>query len=200
MEFGVGSILDGKVTGITKFGAFVALPEGRSGLVHISEIAYSYVNEVSDYLKEGQEVKVKVIGIDQANRINLSIKKVNDPPQRAAGGAQGGRPPRQGGPRSNAPRSGGYVPRPAAPKEPTDFEDRLRQFMQASDSKLSELRYLEKKGGTAVAAAAGNLTSNRADQSPHGFLFPQKKSASRRRRPVCGGEMCRLVSCNQKVP
>ena len=73
MEFGVGSVLDGKVTGITKFGAFVALPEGRSGLVHISEIAYTYVNEVSDYLKEGQEVKVKVIGIDQANRINLSI-------------------------------------------------------------------------------------------------------------------------------
>ena len=59
MEFGVGSIVDGKVTGITKFGAFVALPEGRSGLVHISEIAYSYVNEVSDHLKEGQEVKVK---------------------------------------------------------------------------------------------------------------------------------------------
>mgnify|MGYP002513841839 CR=1 FL=1 len=75
MEFGVGSILDGKVTGITKFGAFVSLPEGRSGLVHISEIAYSYVNEVSEHLKEGQEVKVKVIGIDQANRINLSIKQ-----------------------------------------------------------------------------------------------------------------------------
>ncbi len=76
-EISVGSILDGKVTGITKFGAFVALPEGQSGLVHISEIAYSYVNEVTDHLKEGQEVKVKVIGIDQANRINLSIKKVN---------------------------------------------------------------------------------------------------------------------------
>ena len=76
MEFGVGSILDGKVTGITKFGAFVSLPDGRSGLVHISEIAYSYVNEVSDHLHEGQEVKVKVIGIDQANRINLSIKQV----------------------------------------------------------------------------------------------------------------------------
>ncbi len=88
MEFGVGSILDGKVTGITKFGAFVALPEGRSGLVHISEIAYTYVNEVSDYLKEGQEVKVKVIGIDQANRINLSIKKVNDPPQRTSGNSR----------------------------------------------------------------------------------------------------------------
>lgn len=147
MEFGVGSVLEGKVTGITKFGAFVSLPEGKSGLVHISEIAYSYVNDVKDHLKEGQEVKVKVIGIDQANRINLSIKKVNDPPQRASGGFQGNRPHRQGGPRKNGPRSGGYVPRPSAPKEPTDFEDRLRQFMQASDSKLSELRYLEKKGG-----------------------------------------------------
>ena len=144
MEFGVGSILDGKVTGITKFGAFVALPDGRSGLVHISEIAYSYVNEVSDYLKEGQEVKVKVIGIDQANRINLSIKKVNDPPPRPAEG-QGGRPHGGGARTGGAPRSAGYTPRPA-PKEPTDFEDRLRQFMQASDSKLSELRYLEKKG------------------------------------------------------
>lgn len=145
MEFGVGSILDGKVTGITKFGAFVALPEGRSGLVHISEIAYSYVNEVSDYLQEGQQVKVKVIGIDQANRINLSIKKVNDPPARQGGG-QGGRPPRQGAPHQGGPRQGGFTPRPSTPKEPTDFEDRLRQFMQASDSKLSELRYLEKKG------------------------------------------------------
>ena len=157
-EISVGSILDGKVTGITKFGAFVALPEGKSGLVHISEIAYSYVNEVSEHLKEGQEVKVKVIGIDQAKRINLSIKQVEPPPQRAArpannnnggsgnaGGGQGQRPnggrPYQG----NSGRPVGYV-RPA-PKEPTDFEDRLKQFMQSSDSKLSELRYIEKKGG-----------------------------------------------------
>lgn len=142
MEFGVGSIVDGKVTGITKFGAFVALPEGRSGLVHISEIAYSYVNEVSDHLKEGQEVKVKVIGIDQNNRINLSIKKVTEPPPRPAGGGQGGRS------RSGGGRPGGFAPRPAAPKEPTDFEDRLKQFMQSSDSKLSELRYIEKKGNS----------------------------------------------------
>ena len=68
MELAVGAIVDGKVTGITKFGAFVALPEGKSGLVHISEIAYSYVNEVSDHLHEGQEVKVKIIGIDQVKR------------------------------------------------------------------------------------------------------------------------------------
>lgn len=159
MEFGVGSILEGKVTGITKFGAFVSLPEGRSGLVHISEIAYSYVNEVSDHLQEGQEVKVKVIGIDESNRINLSIKKVTEPPARPAGGQGQGRPRQQGGftPRQQggyAPRQGGaprqqsgYVPRPAVSKEPQDFEDRLKQFMQSSDSKLSELRYIEKKGG-----------------------------------------------------
>ena len=165
MEFGVGSIMDGKVTGITKFGAFVALPEGKSGLVHISEIAYSYVNEVTDHLQEGQEVKVKVIGIDQANRINLSIKQVAPPPQRPAYPAGGGQQ-RSGGPQRpggqqrpvGAPRPGGARPYAQggswpsgsarqAPKEPTDFEDRLKQFMQSSDSKLSELRYIEKKGG-----------------------------------------------------
>ena len=73
MEFGVGSILEGKVTGITKFGAFVSLPENKSGLVHISEIAYSYVNDVAEHLSVGQEVKVKVIGIDENGRIQLSI-------------------------------------------------------------------------------------------------------------------------------
>ncbi len=165
MEFGVGSILDGKVSGITKFGAFVSLPEGRSGLVHISEIAYTYVNEVSEHLKEGQEVKVKVIGIDQSNRINLSIKQVTPPPQRAprpnfnrGNNSDGQRPERrEGGSFNGAPQQRPYrnnnESRPAgfvrqAPKEPTDFEDKLKQFMQSSDSKLSELRYLEKKGGS----------------------------------------------------
>lgn len=141
MELGVGSIVDGRVTGITKFGAFVALPDGKSGLVHISEIAYSYVNEVSDYLREGQEVKVKIIGIDQTKRINLSIKQVEPPPQRPPRQGGGSRPSRQGG----SPHPAGFVYQ--APKEPTDFEDRLKQFMQSSDSKLSELRYIEKKGG-----------------------------------------------------
>ncbi|BFK86045.1 S1 RNA-binding domain-containing protein [Pseudoflavonifractor sp. DSM 107456] len=142
MEFGVGSILEGKVTGITKFGAFVSLPENKSGLVHISEIAYSYVSDVKDHLKEGQEVKVKVIGIDENGRINLSIKKAMDPPPRPAGG------PRPGGRPNGAPRAagGGAGFRRAAPQEPTSFEDRLKQFMQASDSKLSELRYMDKRG------------------------------------------------------
>lgn len=137
MEFGVGSVLEGKVTGITKFGAFVALPGGRSGLVHISEIAYSYVSEVSEHLKEGQEVKVKVINIDDAGRINLSIKKAMDPPPRPEGQGRQGRP----GGGSRAPR--GFVP-PRQPA-PEDFEGRLKLFMQQSDSKLSDLRQAEKR-------------------------------------------------------
>ena len=137
MEFGVGSVLEGKVTGITKFGAFVSLPEGKSGLVHISEIAYSYVNDVKDHLKEGQEVKGKGIGIDENGRINLSIKKAMDPPPRPAGqGRPMGRPGGHNG--------GGFRGKPA-PAEPASFEDRLKQFMAASDSKLSELRQSERR-------------------------------------------------------
>ena len=139
MEFGVGAILEGKVTGITKFGAFVSLPEGTSGLVHISAIAYTYVNDVKEHLKEGQEVKVKVIGIDDKNRVNLSIKKAQDPPPRPAGGA-----PRQGGSRPGGGRPVGFSgPRKSA--EPVTFEDKLKQFMASSDSKLSELHMNEKR-------------------------------------------------------
>ncbi|MCD8381872.1 MAG: S1 RNA-binding domain-containing protein, partial [Clostridiales bacterium] len=90
MELEVGAILEGKVTGITKFGAFVALPGGRSGLVHISEIAYSYVSDVSEFLSVGQDVRVKLISIDEGGRINLSIKKTAPPPPR---------PPHPAGPR-----------------------------------------------------------------------------------------------------
>lgn len=139
MEFGVGSIVEGKVSGITKFGAFVTLPEGKSGLVHISEIAYSYVNDVHDYLSEGDQVKVKVIGIDDAGRINLSIKKVTEPPPRPAA-----RPAARPAPRQQSPgRERSFTP--AAPKEPATFEDRLKQFMAASDSKLSDLRSAERR-------------------------------------------------------
>ena len=157
MGIEVGSILDGKVTGITKFGAFVSLPGNRSGLVHISEIAYSYVNDVHDLLSEGKEVKVKVIGIDDNNRINLSIKQALPPPPR---------PERRPGPRPGGPRPDGdrrpqaghrppnrrpasgrsFTPEPAQPRGPASFEDQLKQFMQSSDSKLSELHMNEKRG------------------------------------------------------
>lgn len=151
MGIEVGSILEGKVTGITKFGAFVSLPGNRSGLVHISEIAYSYVNDVHDLLAEGQEVKVKVIGIDGNNRINLSIKQALPPPprpERRSGGPNSGSRPegdrRSSGRRPSTGRS--FTPEPAQPKGPASFEDQLKQFMASSDSKLSELHMNEKRG------------------------------------------------------
>ena len=158
MEITVGAILEGTIKSITKFGAFVALPGGRSGLVHISEIAYSYVSEVRDFLTEGQSVKVKVVGVDEAGRINLSIKKASPPPARPQNGTRErqNRPPaaRSGGdysagaPRTHTGHGFARTPGPAAaaPQEPgpADFEARLKQFMQASDSKLSDLK-LEKR-------------------------------------------------------
>ena len=75
MNVEVGQILKGSVSGITKFGAFVKLENGKSGMVHISEISNNYINEIKDHLSEGQEVTVKVISIDEKGRISLSIKK-----------------------------------------------------------------------------------------------------------------------------
>ena len=159
MEISVGAILEGTIKSITKFGAFVSLPGGRSGLVHISEIAHSYVENVSDFLSEGQAVKVKVVSIDEAGRINLSIKKATPPPPRPQGFARErqGRSDFRGGNRNfggnnhanhqNHPPRQPSQPRSAPPQAtgPADFEARLKQFMQASDSKLSDLKMTEKR-------------------------------------------------------
>ena len=81
MQIEVGMIFEGKVTGITKFGAFVELPEGKTGMVHISEVAPTFVNEMKDFLKENQIVKVKVLAIKD-DKISLSIKKAMEQPQK----------------------------------------------------------------------------------------------------------------------
>lgn len=138
MELEIGAIYEGKVTGITKFGAFVQLPGGKSGMVHISEIANSYVDDISKFLKDGQQVQVKLIGIDQANRINLSIKKAlpqeerpqqQDRPQRAQ------RPYRPAAGKSQTPAA------PAVPLTPEEeFENKLKAFMQSSESRMSDVR------------------------------------------------------------
>ncbi|MCL2003858.1 MAG: S1 RNA-binding domain-containing protein [Oscillospiraceae bacterium] len=116
----IGSIHPGKVTGITKFGAFVALADGRSGMVHISEIAYTYVNEIREHLTEGQEVTVKVIGVSPEGRVNFSIKKALPPPPRRESSFAGARRQPQAG--------------------PATFEDKLKAFMSDSESKLSGMR------------------------------------------------------------
>jgi len=127
MDFEVGAILPGKITGIIKFGAFVTVAPGKSGLVHISEISSTYVSDVSAHLSEGQDVMVKIIGVDQSGRLNLSIK--------AAAAGSSGEPRRQQQQRSYE-----------ASSEPS-FEDKLKRFMQDSDSKMSGLKqYSDKKG------------------------------------------------------
>lgn len=153
MELVVGAILEGKVTGITKFGAFVALPGGKSGLVHISNISNSYVNDINDFLSVGQEVKVKVDEHRQSNRINLSIQIMPSPPEQAPPRTCGGRP---AGPRErNGHRNGGNAHRPrggssggarSAPREPQTFEDKLKQYMAESESKLSSLSRYNDRG------------------------------------------------------
>lgn len=141
MEITVGAILEGKVTGITKFGAFVSLPENKTGMVHISEIAHAYVSDINEHLHIGQEVKVKVIGIDPGGKINLSIKKTMDPPARQGRNDRGAQRPSQAGRdtrRQNPPRS--VQSRGPVSREPQTFDDMLKQFMADSDSKISSIK------------------------------------------------------------
>lgn len=106
MELAVGSIVTGKVTTITKFGAFVALPDGKSGLVHISEVAATFVNDVHDFLTEGQEVQVKILSVTPEGKINLSIKQTQP---------RAPRPPMHGGgPRLSGGSASAHAQRPAS--------------------------------------------------------------------------------------
>lgn len=134
----VGSVLEGKITGITKFGAFVALPEGRSGLVHISEISNTYVNDVHDHVQLGQSVRVSVLNVAPDGKINLSIKRAAEAPAPARVPAAGPAAPKK------QPRSA--VPAADPPGSNREFEDRLKKFMQESDSRIADNRiYSEHK-------------------------------------------------------
>ena len=140
MGLEIGSVVEGRVTGIAKFGAFVALPEGKSGLVHISEVANSFVSDVHDHVQVGQTVKVRVLNVSSDGKINLSIKRAEEQPRQE---------PRRPAPRSAAPVVQHIVPaakmateRVAAdgPSKNQDFEDRLKKFMQDSDSRIADNR------------------------------------------------------------
>ena len=199
MEISVGAILEGTIKSITKFGAFVSLPGGRSGLVHISEIAHSYVANVSDFLSEGQAVKVKVVSIDEAGRINLSIKKATPPPPRPQGSARDrqGRSDFRGGNRTfNAPHT--REPRAAAPQPagPADFEARLKQFMQASDSRLSDLK---RAAPAAVTVKLYRLTTLPLSKGQGGF-FARKKEALPRMGSAQAGEWNERCHDGQHLP
>ena len=135
MQIEVGAILEGKVTSITKFGAFVELPENKTGMVHISEVSTGFVKEITDYLQENQIVKVKVIEIDQNGRINLSIKRLLDQPQQSSRRA----PARRG--------NVGWQPKQVV--QPVPFEEMMSKFKADSDDKMSSLRRnVESKRGS----------------------------------------------------
>ena len=134
MELTVGAVLEGKVKTITNFGAFISLPENKTGMVHISEVANTYVSDIRQHLTEGQDVKVVVIGVD-AGKVNLSIKRLEAKPQRENGyNREGGRP------QQNRPVRSAPTPPPAPKTADQLFEEKLKAFMSESDSKISALR------------------------------------------------------------
>lgn len=158
MQPEVGKIYDGKVTGITNFGAFVELEPNVTGMVHISEVANTFVNEIKDHLTVGQEVKVKVLSVSEEGKISLSIKKASEDPHNQKdfkrSGSQGERKGGQG-------RSGGNGvqvrngqgknnrSRSAASGQPQEkapltkeaaFEDMMNKFKQSSDEKMSDIK------------------------------------------------------------
>ncbi len=132
MSLEIGSIIEGKVSKVLPFGAFVTLPNKKSGLVHISEVARDYVENISDHLKEGDDVKVKVVKIDENGKMSLSIKQALEPKKRTEK-------------KKDAPKPKGPV-RPAdidwSSKNSSDlsFEDKLNRFKQDADEKMLALK------------------------------------------------------------
>jgi S1 RNA binding domain protein len=154
MAIEVGTKLEGRVTGITHFGAFVELAEGVTGLVHISEIADNYVKDVNDHLKVDDKVTVKVINVDKDGKIGLSIKQTIDKPaeerparpERQGGGSYQGRP--SGGERSGSQggfNRGGSGGRGGFNKQQSSsrafsFEDKMSRFLKDSEERISSLK------------------------------------------------------------
>lgn len=140
MSLEVGAIVEGEVTGITNFGAFVQLPEGKVGLIHISEVSNVYVKDVHDFLKEHDKVKVKVLTIDERGKIGLSIKQLTPPPAL--------QPKPQRPQNENRERRGGMRQQNARPLSPLSFEDKLSKFLKDSDDRMLDLkRNTESKRG-----------------------------------------------------
>ena len=143
MSIEIGSKVQGKVTGITNFGAFVELPGGTTGLVHISEVADNYVKDVNDHLKIGDQVEVKVIS-EKDGKIALSIKKAIDKPEGQTS-TYSQRPARTG--RTNNYSKDSRSKSNFKPKE--NFEDKMARFLKTSEENLSTLKRTteSKRGG-----------------------------------------------------
>lgn len=133
MSLEIGKIIDGKVTGVTNFGAFVDIGEGKRGLVHISEVAREYVEKIGDYVKEGDKVRVMVVSVEPSGKISLSIKKALEAESREKKKAAPVRP---------------AVFEWGVKEENLSFEDKMLKFKQASDEKMHDIkRNVESKRG-----------------------------------------------------
>ncbi len=134
MQLTVGQIVEGKITGITNFGVFVDLGEGKSGLVHISEVARSYVNDINEFVKLNDVVKMKVLNIGEDGKISLSIKRALEPeakPERREHRERRSSPP---------PKPDGSYTWTPKKAEPASFEEMMSRFKQTSDEKFSDLK------------------------------------------------------------
>lgn len=134
MELTVGQIVEGKITGITNFGVFVDLGEGKSGLVHISEVARSYVSDIKEFVKVGDTVKMKVLSVGEDGKISLSIKRALEPEAPAER-----RERREKRPAQPAKIDSSYTWTPRK-NEPASFEEMMNRFKQTSDEKFSDLK------------------------------------------------------------
>ena len=151
MELTVGQIVKGKITGITNFGVFVDLGEGKSGLVHISEVARSYVSDLKEFVKVGEEVKAKVLTIGEDGKISLSMKRAQEPEKGE-----------QRAPRERRERRSVASPKPDnsfvwTPKrnESASFEEMMNRFKKTSDEKFSDLK---RKNPEAKRSKRGAMT------------------------------------------
>lgn len=132
MQVEVGAILDGKITGITNFGAFVQLPGGETGMVHISEVSTSYIENIKDHLTEGQEVRVKVITVNENGKIALSVKQAlpdYQKPQRKPANKDRQRKPNvwQGQKTESEPQA-------------RSFEEMMADFKKSSEDRMSDIK------------------------------------------------------------
>lgn len=141
MAIEVGNVFEGRVTGVKPFGAFVALPEGRVGMVHISEVSNEFVQDINTVLHDGDEVKVQVINIAPDGKIALSIKRTQPAPERGPrpqGGNGGQRPAQPRQKREEKPRV--WQPKPQAPQGEMSFEDMMARYKSRSEEKIADLK------------------------------------------------------------
>ena len=128
----VGEIIEGKIIGITKFGVFVEIGDGVTGMVHISEVARTYVNEIRDFVKEGDKVRVKVLAINEDSKISLSIKRAME--------AEKSEHPRRQSRSITPPKPDNSFVWTSSKNEGASFEDMMNKFKQTSDEKFSDLK------------------------------------------------------------